>query len=332
MPGTNHHTNYFEIKADSHYNLGLKKGHLFKTNLINSINQEKQHKSWTAKLKKSKAYLEPSKKVFPQFIEELEGYAKGAEVNFDDLWVLSLEDELSDTNNCTTAITNEGKLIAHNEDWHLNSKDAICILKKTIKDLTILELFFYNTPGGNSISINSNGFVQTINTLSHTDKQIGISHNFIARWLSETKSPQQDYEKLTTLQRLAGYNHTLISLQGEIWNIESSARKNILSNVTSPFVHANHYLTELKKFEKNDNSFGTFDRYDFASKNIKKSMSVGELEIMMSDKSKGPKASIFNERTIAQMIIDLENLVAYIWLLREAEKGWIEYKIDFLTP
>jgi len=37
-----------------------------------------------------------------------------------------------------------------------------------------------------------------------------------------------------------------------------------------------------------------------------------------------------SEKTIAQMIVDLERLVAYVWLLREEEKGWVEYKIDFI--
>lgn len=51
----------------------------------------------------------------------------------------------------------------------------------------------------------------------------------------------------------------------------------------------------------------------------------------MSDNSKGSKVSVFNERTIARVIVDLERSMAYVWLLRESEKGWIEYDIDFFS-
>lgn len=325
------HTNYFEIQADSYYDLGLQEGRLFKQSLVDSISKEEQHKSWASKLEKSKAYFNPTKKAFPQFVEELKGYAKGAGMSFADLWTLSFEDEQSEADKCTTVITNSGKLIAHNEDWDANSKNAICVLKKSVKDLIIFELFYYNTLGGNSISVNSHGFVQTINTLTHTDKRVGIPRNVIARWLSETKSPQQDYNKLSTLQRSAGYSHNFINLQGKAWNIESSAFKHAFIDVASPFVHTNHYLTELKELENDDNLCGTFDRYEFANQNTRKSMSLTDLQELMGDKSKGSKVSIFNERTIARMIVDLENFVAYVWLLREQEKGWIKYDIDFLS-
>ncbi|NOY89235.1 MAG: hypothetical protein GXO93_07605 [FCB group bacterium] len=324
------HTNYFEIESSSYFDLGLKEGHLFKKQLVNSIQKSKQHKSWSARLRKSKEYLKPTIETFPDLIEELKGYAKGAGVLFEELWALNLEDEVLDGDRCTTVIVNSGKFMAHNEDWEANSKDAICVLKKSINDFTILELFYYNTLGGNSISVNSHGVVQSINTLTHTDQRVGIPRNIIARWLSETKSPQKDYWKFSTLQRSAGYSHNFVNLQGEVWNIEASAFKQKLSRITSPFVHTNHYLTKLKELGKDDNLYGTFDRYEFASINVKKFMSLDDLQNLMSNESKGKKISVFNERTIARMIVDLEKLVAYIWLLREPEKEWVEYDIGFL--
>ena len=95
--------------------------------------------------------------------------------------------------------------------------------------------------------------------------------------------------------------------------------------------HTNYFLTDLKEFEKEDPLSETFDRYEFANHNIKKSMSLLDIQDLMSNKSKGSKASIFNERTIARMIVDLEKLVIYVWLLRESEKGWVEYDVGFLN-
>jgi len=325
------HTNYFEIKADSFYDLGLQEGQLFKQSLINSINKAKQHKSWGLLVSKSKSYLEPTQKAFPHLIKELQGYAKGAGILFDDLWARILKTELPDIGKCTTVITNSGKLVAHNEDWDANSKDSICVMKKSVGDLTIFELFYFNTLGGNTVSVNSHGIVQSINTLTHTDERVGIPRNIMARWMSETKNPTDDFTKFSTLSRASGYSHNFVDVRGNVYSLESSAFKHTFKNVASPFVHTNHYLSELKELEHDDNLCGTFDRYEFAYQNTKKSMSLNGLQQLMDDKSKGSKISVFNERTIARMIVDLEKFAAYVWLLRESEKGWIQYDIDFFN-
>ena len=326
------HKNYYEIKADSYYELGLKEGRLFSAKLLESIKIEKQKEDWSAKITKSKDYLKITEDVFPNFIEELRGYAKGAGARFEDLWVLCLENELSNIDKCTTVITNDGKLIAHNEDWGMpNAKDAVCILKKTIKDSTIFELFYFNTLGGNSISINSNGLIQAVNSLFPTDKQyIGIPGNITARWLSETKDPVNDFDKFLKFKRSSGYNHIFVNSNGAIWSIESSAKRQNMVKVASPYVHTNHYLTDLKELENNDNSHGTFDRYKFANEKVKKSMSLDEVKNLMNDGSMGDNLSLFNKRTIARMIIDLNKLKVYVWLSREKEKNWVTYDIDFL--
>lgn len=321
------HKNYFEIKADSYYDLGLKEGKLFEKDIKRMLVKEKKSKLWAKKVKLSKKYLVFSEKYFPQYIEELKGYALGAKISFEDLWVLILEDELTYLEKCSTIITNKGNLIAHNEDWTVESKNNICLLKKTVKNLTVFELFYYNIPGGNSISINSNGIIQAINTLNPADKRIGIPKNIIARWMSETKDPVKDFEKLKKLPRSAGYNHNFINLKGKVWNIETTAKKQKLSLINHPFVHTNHYLTHLKEFEKSDNSTWTFHRHGIASSRIREKMSLNEMKRLVSDDSGGKKLSLLNERTIARMIVDLENKKIYAWLLREKEKGWVTYSL-----
>ena len=250
---------------------------------------------------------------------------------FNDLWVLSLDDEFEEFDKCTTVVTNNGKLIAHNEDWDIDCKNDICILKKTIKGLTTLEFLYYETLGGNSISINSYGIVQTINTLTHSDKKDkGIPRSITARWLSETASPNNAFDKLATLPRASGYNHNFIDINGNIWNIESNASQQIIYKAYTPFIHTNHCLTNLMKLDVEDNQYGSFSRYDVAIKNTKAQMTVAEMQDLMSIGDTNKQRTIFNKHTLARMILDLDNRDAYIWLLRENEKGWLKYNIDFL--
>ncbi len=286
---------------------------------------------WQNRRKLAEGLLNFTKKFFPHYIDELQAYAEGAKVNFLDLWTASLEDELDQKmNKCTTAITNGGKLIAHNEDWYRNLEESVCLLLKKTGDLAVFELYYFNTLGGNAVGINSNGFAFSVNSLNSKNGLLGVPRNVIARWLSETKNPDADFKKMQKIPRSSGYNFNIVNRQGKIWNIESTAQEAVLNNSPSPFVHTNHYLSELKREEISDNSTGTFDRYEVAKLRAKNQMSVSELIDLTNDHSRGDILSVMNERTIAKMIIDLNELKAEVWLKREAGRGWIKYRLDKL--
>ena len=68
-----------------------------------------------------------------------------------------------------------------------------------------------------------------------------------------------------------------------------------------------------------------------ARESVSDQMSIDDLEKVMSDTSKGEKISIFNERTIGRMMVDLKQRVARVWLKREQHLGWVQYDLDFLS-
>ncbi len=328
------HENYFEVEARTHCELGQKLGKLFGKGLLQDIQSQKEEGGWREKTLRATPYLNITQKIFPHLVEELHGYAEGANISFTDLWTLNMEDELDElkSDKCTTVVTNHGKLIAHNEDWYADYKDTICVLKKTVGNLTVFELFYTNTLGGNAISINSHGFIQTINSLTHSDQQIGVPRDVIARWLSETSSPDTDFQRLKSIPRSAGYNHNILNLEGKIWNIECSAQSQEVIQPGYPFVHTNHFLSRLSRFEEDDNSCGTLFRYQHAWAKVRRRMSTYKLKNLMSHIKKGNKVGIFNEHTIGRMLIDLVSMNGYVWLRREAERGWVEYDLSFARP
>jgi len=328
------HKNYFVLSAETYFELGVQLGETFGEHLREAVAFEKEDaREWRSKLSESKHYLAHTNKHFPHFLEELKGYAHGAGVAFEDLWVLSMEDELDELSpeKCTTMVTNEGLSIAHNEDWDTEAAENVCILKKTIGDLTILELFYLNTLGGNAISVNSNGITHAINTLTHSDYQVGIPRTVIARWLSETNSPDDDLKQFKQLRRSTGFHHTLLDVYGRCWSVESSANKSVISRPELPFVHTNHYLSELQNLEDDDGTCGSFQRYDCASTKLRDKMTLDELKALTSDASDGMEYGLLNERTIARMLVDIEEMTIHIWLRREKEAGWLEYPLDFMN-
>lgn len=303
------HSNYYEITAGDNYEFGLRLGEIFKLPLQTALSHEQAKIEWGSRVDEAQPYLEPSRYYFPHYIKELEAYARAAEVPLAELWALNMEDELTGGEHCTTVVTNNGELTAHNEDWEHDAADSLCVLKKTIGRLTVLELFYYKTLGGNAISVNSNGWVQAINTLHHKDRQVGVPRNVIARWLSETANPEEDFRRLQKIPRSAGYSHTFINTAGKIFSLECTAKEQIFRPADSPFMHTNHYLSSLKDFEQAPQSATTWDRYKIACESVKPSMDIAETQKLAE--------AAMNSSTIGRMIIDLKNRAAHIWLKRE---------------
>lgn len=327
------HTNFLTFQADTNYELGLQLGSHFQSEVQPKMGSIARDEAWAQKLERAKGYLAATEASFPQYVEEIRGYAKGAGVDFLEFWARSLEDEFDyyREEHCTSIVTNDGTLIAHNEDWAKDAADQVCILQKTVGALTIFEFNYFMTLGGNSASVNSHGYVQLINTLTHTDWQLGVPRNVIARFMSETSDPVRDFKRLCAIKRSTGFNHNIISLGGAIWNIEATAKQQVLLQPGSPFVHTNHYLSApLNSFEA-ATAASTRRRYEVAHTRVRPHMSVREIMDITNDTTQGLDLSVFNERTIARMIVDLEIRVAYCWLARESDKGWIAYPLAFLA-
>jgi predicted choloylglycine hydrolase len=298
------HTHFHKIVATNHQEFGHIKGELFKTQAQESFQKQKSTNYWVQKVQASYPYFQITKQYYPHLIEEIEGYAKASEIPLEEFWTMSLEDELDfvESEKCTSFVTNDGKLTSHNEDWAADAKDAICVLQKTVGDVATLELYYYNTLGGVSCTVNSHGIVMMINTLNQDDRQVGVPRNVIARVLSETQNVETDCRNLKDVPRSQGYNHIFVTSQGAVFDLETTAQKQELINPVIPFVHTNHYLSaNLKAHEKTDNSSATFQRYEEGCKKIKSAMTIQELKALNSDDSQGGQSSIMNERTIGKM-------------------------------
>jgi predicted choloylglycine hydrolase len=310
--------------------MGLLMGQKFAKEASDAIALAKSD-NWEGKSNVGEKTLDITQKYFPHFIEELKGYAKGAGVDFLDLWTVSIEGdaEVNEKAKCTNIITNQGRLIGHNEDAEVSGQENMfCLVKKTIKDLTTFEIYSFNSLGGNTIGINSHGYAQTINTLLFTPTRLGIPKNVIGRYLLETQNPDKDIEMVLSLPRSSGYNHNIVSKNGEIWNLELTADTGIVTKPKLPFAHSNHCLNVKSDFQ---DDYGTVSRLKFASDNAKDEMTIEEVIKLQSDTSAGPKKSIFNDSTVGKVIIDFDNMIAKIWLLREKELGWVDYPLDFIV-
>lgn len=329
----NKHNCYIEISTDDNFSLGFQLGQLFRSNIQDTLNSKQKDKNWTLLTESAQKLLTPTLATFPQYVDELTGQANGAGVEFKDLWTLFVSGELSipQEEKCTSIVLNKGQLCGGTEDCHKDVMNDLYVLRKKIKGLEIIELYYTYSLGGDSISVNSNGFCQMTNTLTHTDRQIGIPRNVIGRWLSETNAPEADFAKLKSLKRSSGYSHTFASTDNGCFNIELTATQQKLTTINTPFVHTNHYLTDLIKYQSKDFStgmcLGSIERLNSASGLINHELGEQELINILGNTDNGSQTSIFNERTIGRMVVNFKDNIVKVWMLREKEKEWIEYEM-----
>jgi hypothetical protein len=329
------HRNYHEVAGATPAALGRALGDVFGPTVREYIKEERGGRTWQRRTRDAEELLSYTSRYFPAYVEELQGYAQAARVSLLDLWTMSVEDELDDDDDaekCTTVITNGGRLIGHNEDWDADAVDDICILKKTCGAVTTLELYYYGSPlGGTALSICSRGYVQAINSLSHTDWQPGVPKIVVARRLSELREADAELERVLAIPRSSGFAHNLVHRTGAVTAVECSAKRQVAHQPAIPFVHTNHVLDpSLRGVEGDHDGRSTLRRYDAACTLVHPSMDQPALVRLTSDDTRGTTDSIFNRNTIARATVDLDRRVASFWLKREAGQGWIDYPIDFL--
>lgn len=328
------HRNYHEVAGDGPVALGHALGELFGPAVREYIAEERGSRTWQRRARAAEELLALTSRFFPAYIEELRAYAQAARVSPLDLWTMSVEDELDDDDRekCTTVITNGGCLIGHNEDWDADAVDDICLLKKRCGTVTTLELYYYGCPlGGTALSICSQGYVQAINSLSHSDWQPGVPKIVIGRRLSELGDAPGELDRVLAVPRSSGFAHNLVHRTGAVTAVECSATHQAVHQPKLPFVHTNHMLEpKLRKLEGELDGKSTLRRYEAACTLARPSMEKADMARLAGEDSHGKTDSIFNRNTIARAIVDLDRRVASFWLKRESSKGWIDYPIDFL--
>jgi hypothetical protein len=154
----------------------------------------------------------------------------------------------------------------------------------------------------------------------------------VARRLSELRDADTELDRVLATPRSSGFAHNLVHRTGAVTAVECSAKRQVVQRrPTIPFVHTNHMLhPALRNAEGERHGRSTLRRYDTACTLVHPSMEQADIVQLASDESRGRSDSIFNRNTIARAIVDLDRRVASFWLKREADKGWIDYPIDFL--
>jgi len=300
--------------------------------------------TWEQMLNHSQDYLVPSRAVYPQYIEELEGIAEGAEVSFEDIFVSMCEElwEAPVLHGCTDmaargrATFDGTTLIAHTNDLSAESESRLVILKIQADDEPeILAV----SPGGVAISAGYNAakISLTGNQLDSNDVRAGVPRLIVVRAILGSRTLNEAMSHCLLPQRASSYNNVVADASGEVYSMEGSATDcEAIYIEKDVMAHANHYMSPaMRRFEldrsANANSIIRYNRAEYLLRENYGKLTPDLFRKLLADHA-GYPTSICKHGTgsvtVFSIIIQVETLKAWIGRGFACETEYVEYQLE----
>lgn len=294
-------------------------------------------------LEKSRNFLHHSMKNFPRYVEELVGMSCGSKVDFNQLFLLSCEEELiSPVKKCTSivAITPDNNIIiGHNEDWSREYANQMYLIKaKQPNYPDFLSLSHIGSSPGSSIGFNDKGIGFTGNSLPFKRFRYGIPRNLICRSVLDAKDSKEASKNVKIKKRAISSNSIIVSKEQSIIDIETSfeAFGRIVPDEKF-LVHTNHIVSERLRHLKKTVSKESVRRYEKAIKILKENENRMDIELIkriLQDHETGICSHFDKKRsymgvTIASVIVDMNNKMMHIANGNPCKSEYKEYKLSF---
>ncbi|MEK7278301.1 MAG: C45 family peptidase [Chloroflexota bacterium] len=232
---------------------------------------------WEDYRRVAEPYLAATERAFPWVVEEIRGAAKGAGLDFHDLFTASIEEifysppqtilnapkgldaisgshpepvgRCSDFAVCAPA-TEGHVLLAHNNDLRPAAQDQLISIEWRLPDHP--RLFTVGIGPYLSIGLNDAKLALTGNELSPNDEKIGIPRLLLARAILSARTFDEAVSIALHTDRASSYNNLISTGDGQIASVEASATDHeLLGPEDGWHVHTNHYThPRMKKYER----------------------------------------------------------------------------------
>jgi isopenicillin-N N-acyltransferase-like protein len=308
--------------------------------------------SWEDMLYQGNLCLAHSRVIYPQYVEELEGYAEGAGVPLPDMF-LSMCEELWETaawhhgaprisQGCTDfaargrATVSGHTLLAHTNDLGPEDEERLVILKvQAGKEPPFLAV----SPGGAGISagFNAAGISLTGNQLYNNDTRPGIPRILMVRAILAARRLGEAMSACFLPQRASNYNNLIADSNGEVYSMEGSATDCEPLYIEGDILaHANHYISPpMRRFEQDRNFItGSVIRYNRAMRLLRENfgkLSPPLFQKLLADHANYPNSICSHGEesvTAFSLVIDLEELRTWIGPGRPCQTTFKEYHLD----
>jgi isopenicillin-N N-acyltransferase-like protein len=249
---------------------------------------------WPKAVERAKAYLPYADEFYPDFVEEIRGYAAGSKLPFEDTFTLVCHELLSPSGfrGCTDIavsgdVTEDGSVLAaHNEDFTPDQLVTVVLLhaKPKGKPEFISTSYAGLLP---SCGMNSAGISLTGNALDPNDVRVGIPKSFPVRKVMEARRIGEALKSALPAERASSYNNICSDRNGEIYSMEGSATDCAWIYAHDGYiVHTNHYIAEkMQRYEADPSSASIATstvRYNRALRLIEEQLGAVSVESLKS--------------------------------------------------
>jgi len=221
--------------------------------------KQRHNLEWDKAKALAQKYLAFCQDSIPECVEELQGYARGAELSLDDVfttlyWEYSTEkDKMSGCTDFVVSanLTKEKHVfMAHNEDFNSRYANYLCLVRAKPENAPA---FLNVATGGvlNGVGLNSAGLGFSGNGLSPNDTRVGIPADAGSRAMYGAENIVEALTYANPPQRESSYNKIVADKNGQIYDIEGSATDfELIYAIDGYVVHTNHYVTQrMRRYE-----------------------------------------------------------------------------------
>lgn len=259
---------FVKIEAKDNYDFGFKLGKALKENIQKRIEKNKKiyetracrSENFSKLIKKAKKFIPVVKKYFPHLLIEAKAMAEGAEVSFEELFVIMCDEEIVNFEvlRCTSVAVrtiDNSLLLGHNEDWIPEyRKNGLFLVKGKIKRNKFLALGYMGNLVGSACGINSSKIAYSDNSLDTDKFTYGVPRSFHLRGLLDSKNPKQALQILNKKGSIIS-NTIFIFSNKIIMDVEEHWNNHEVFSSENSFVHTNHtlkkrYWTNAQKKDK----------------------------------------------------------------------------------
>ncbi len=310
---------YLEVTG-THQQIGEAIGEQFRTEIKRSLAHHfRKIKIKDPQLQQNLAALtRTATRFFPDFIQELQGIARGSGQLFERLLIFSFEEELLPAEKCTTvAFQNKtGVFFGHNEDWNIPL--ALYIIKaKPVGKPAFIGVANAGQFPGTVAGLNEFGIAYSGNSIATALNPKGLSKTYCLRSFLEATSLAKAIDRVAHHQRTIGNNSILVSgKEKKILSLEWSptALQAMPENMAT--CHTNHFLSKRLLPHETRRSNNSPIRYHTARAFLttQNPQSLNDLATLLSSHAHAPQSICRHGKThtLASILIDATNLTLSI--------------------
>ena len=307
---------------------------------------------WDEAILHARKYLPFAEESVPQYVEELQGIAEGAGIDFNDLLVLNCIEAITEDalhTGCTSLaaapeVTADGSLlVGHNEDWLPDDFDTVYLVHaRPDNEPAYLGI----TYGGllPNIGFNEYGIAQCCDSVYPNDARIGVPRVFVSRAVLAARTPSDAIRAALNRRRAAGYNHLIVHVSGEVYNVEVSAEDfDVIYGSDGILAHTNNYLSRrMLAIEKDsDELIASRVRYNRATRLMRSQLgklSLKSFKAILADHVNYPQSicshidendrPLERQQTIASLLMDLTTRTMYVAWGPPCQAEYYSFKLE----